>query len=118
MENDCSRVDLQHYIERLVAHESALNIERFNGVEKALQKADIAMNLRLEGLNEFRRQLEAGESRYAQMSQLQALNEKFEIRLERLERSESITAGKTAMIWTIAIVGIALIGAMAAILKT
>ena len=110
-------VGLQQYVERLISHENALNLERFAAIEKALQKADEAMNIRLEGMNEFRRQLEAQEHRYAQLSQLNSLSEKLDIRLNRLERAESIMSGKTTMVWAVIVVGLAILGAVVTLIS-
>ena len=112
MDDDRNHIALRDYVERLMAHESALNMERFAAMEKAMTKASEAMNIRLEGMNEFRRQIEAQEQRYAERSQLQALAEKVEFRLSKLERAESVMSGKTAMIWAVIIVGVAVIGAV------
>jgi hypothetical protein len=117
VDDDHNHIALRDYVERLMAHESALNIERFAAMEKAMTKASEAMNIRPEGMNEFRRQIEAQEQRYGERSQLQALAEKVEFRLSKLERAESMMVGKSTMIWAVIVVGVAVLGAAVSFFK-
>jgi hypothetical protein len=117
MEDDRNYVALRDYLEQLIAHESALNSERFASVDRAMAKAYEAMNIRLEGMNEFRRQIEAQEKRYAERNQLQALDEKVDFRLSKLEQSAVIT-GKAAVIWAAIVVGVAVLSAVFSFIRT
>ena len=110
MEEHSTLVGLQHYIEVLLKNERELTQQRFESMLRAVDKAEQTMNARLEGMNEFRRQLESQEMRYVQRAVLDELMRTMDIRLTTLERASNIMTGKTAMLWAIIVIGLSLLG--------
>lgn len=103
-------VDLRHYLERLIQYEHDMTEARFTAVSEAVNKAERSMTIRLESMNEFRKQLENQESRYVPKAQFDGNIETINSRLERLERAENIMTGKTAMLWMIIVFALGALG--------
>ncbi|MBV6343791.1 hypothetical protein, partial [Candidatus Magnetobacterium casense] len=66
---------------------------RFDAQDKALEKATQEMDRRLEGMNEFRRQLDMQAGTFATRTELKAEADKLELRLAPLLRMGAIREG-------------------------
>ena len=101
-------IDLKIYVEALIKRERELRKLQFAAAQRAIDKAEASMTQRLEGMNEFRRQLERQENTYATRVEIGAVSE----RVNKLERAESVMSGKGAMLWLVIIVGLGLLGVL------
>ena len=111
-------VSLQAYLESQIAAEHRLIEQRFALVEKAVQKAEEAMQLRLEGMNEWRASLsdlsDTFIRRDALAPELAGLKEQMDRLSERvraLERGASELQGRMWAInalWALAVLGVSI----------
>jgi hypothetical protein len=89
------------------AHRHVHELEK-EAVEKALE----SNNKRLEGMNELRAQIATERGNYVPREAFDEKNSAFDERLKSLEKGGAFDAGRIAMLGSIIVVGIAVIGIM------
>jgi len=77
---------------------SKYNAQHFDLNEKAIRKAEEAMLIRLETMNEFRAQINQERISYATKDSVNLLWDAFDSRLKKLENANAFSAGKLWMV--------------------
>lgn len=68
-------------------------LDRIIAVEKGIEKAESAMNLRLEGMNEFRAQLEKQTHSFMTRTEIELRIEKLDAKIETLMKATNVQQG-------------------------
>ena len=91
-------ITLKEYIDLKIAAAEAVNLLRYNDSQAAITKAEAAMTIRLESLNEFRASLKDQTSSYITRTEHEAVNSRYDEKLSDLTKSRDIAAGKASQI--------------------
>lgn len=94
------------YVDLLVNRERELREAQFVATQRAIDKADSALTLRLESMNEVKAQMDALQKTFATLVALDAVEQ----RLGKLEHAEGFVSGKSAMLWMVVIVILSVLG--------
>lgn len=94
------------YVDLLVNRERELREAQFLSTQRAIDKAESALTLRLESMNEVREQMKTMQGTLATFVALDALAE----RVGKLEHVEGFVSGKSTMLWMVIIVILSVLG--------
>ncbi len=85
-------------LEDKIENQSEFIAQHFELNEKAIKKAEEAMQIRLEGMNEFRSQINMERMNYLTRDNYSVIHEELCKRVEKLETTNSFSAGKMWMV--------------------